>query len=411
MSSALKRPADASASQDPAAATKHARPADGAASTAAQPVSGLVEDVAEAVGDASGSAPGSHPESILGFLATLKGPELTSLYRDPFTVMTVFRSLPAVARQLILRFLLLVNVALPRSEVMRVLGSDVTRPLGGPALRKRLTDLSILLSKSTVPLAGAFSAGKPEAKEGAKEMYVVLNPEFQRCLINALCAVPFDATAKQSQQQPAQQQQPALTLSFVSSGAGAPAPAAEAPIATAAPAPESSSEPRGRPQSVAALDAHAAATWSRFLLWVVGVGDAHQAPPPSVRRLAQEMGLVAPAGRRSDPAAAAELQARLGGLAAQLSGRELVVTPEGVAFLFKPRVHQVWSVVLYYMDALQRASAGGVAVSRDEMLRLLFRLCFLTLGAEYSVNELTSGQRRMLRDLRSLGTSSTLIYL
>mgnify|MGYP001099452788 CR=1 FL=1 len=417
-----------------------------------------------------GEAVRKQPDSILTYLTTLPKSELSALYQDPFSVMTVFRSLPAVSRQLIMRLLLLTAPSgVPHSLALSFLGTGATRALGSEALVDRLRNLHII--SQVKPPVQQQTGGDQQQQQ--KQRHYQLNPAFQRCLINALCAVPPSASASASSNGNKRASLPAtagsaapkLSLSFANStstddtknktdaaspAADAAADAASAAAAAAATKPTAAvaapvtvtlalndttvpvpKRRRRSRQTVSSLDMHARALWARFLLWLIGIGQVHQQPPSRVRALAQGMGLVAPLPRGR--AGQEELAFRLGGLAAHLGSRDIAITPTGVAFLFKPQPAQVWQVVLYYMDTLQQQHTSGgsgsssngasslssdphgnnnTAVSRDEMLRLVFRLCFLTLGQEYSTHELSDGQRRILQDFRGLGTfTSILLHL
>lgn len=116
------------------------------------------------------------PKSILDFLCSLDAAVLQHLYTDTFTCLTVFRSLPDLAKQYVLR-LLCIDDGINRSLIESWVRTDLPSQQLHRASITRMLELKLLLNIAVATTPSASS----------REQLIRLNPPFQLCLRNALC--------------------------------------------------------------------------------------------------------------------------------------------------------------------------------------------------------------------------------
>lgn len=318
------------------------------------------------------------PRSILDYLCSLDRGVLDTLYRDPFTCLTIFRSLHPLAKQYLLRWLFVTEPLRLSLIDSWVLATPTSRMAHKQAM-DTLFELQLLLKTNdalAAPPAAEAGAGKTELKaskaEADPDPLVWFNPAFQRCLQDALCN-KVDATGG------------------VASADGSDSAAA----AAAAADPD-------RP-SLGELEAYAADKWDAILHFMVGAARVGASTGPPSREVVARLVSM---GLMESPAAAA---------GASAAASKPHITPSGFAFLFKDMATQVWDVILAYMESLAPAAdaapAAGAQVNahadRDQVLQFLFRLSFLKLGSGYPTAGLSPTQKRLLADLTAFG----LVYM
>jgi transcription initiation factor TFIIH subunit 4 len=80
------------------------------------------------------------------------------------------------------------------------------------------------------------------------------------------------------------------------------------------------------------------------------------------------------------------------------SDTEPYITPAGFQFLLLDTSSQIWYFMLQYLETTQNRGMDLV-----ECLTFLFQLSFLTLGKDYSTDNMTENQKRFLQNLREFG--------
>ncbi|KAN0022122.1 hypothetical protein ACTFIV_006550 [Dictyostelium citrinum] len=97
-------------------------------------------------------------------------------------------------------------------------------------------------------------------------------------------------------------------------------------------------------------------------------------------------------------------------------GDGLSITSEGFKFLLKDVYTQIWTLLIVYLDDLEKKKGrGGGSSSRNDLLTFLFKLSFLSLGKGYLVSELSEQQKEYLFALKQFGliymrTDSSLLF-
>eukprot|EP00741_Cyanophora_paradoxa_P016352 tig00020912_g15788.t1 len=128
--------------------------------------------------------------------------------------------------------------------------------------------------------------------------------------------------------------------------------------------------------SISDLDKFAQDQWESILHFLVGsTGPTGKVPSAGIVELLVTTGLMVQTGDDS-----------------------FQITNDGFQFLLKDIFTQVWTFLLEYIN-----TAEDRGISKDEILGLLFRLSFLSLGQEYGTEKLSPAQLSLLQDLRELG--------
>ena len=238
--------------------------------------------------------PRPRPTTILDYLASLSSHTLTQLYRDPFTVLTIFRSLPPLAKHYALRLVCLAPPP-PTSS------PSPSSPSPSPTLPPLPVDKSLidgwcradLLSQqshhlSISRLLDLHILSRHPPRPPAPALTYRLNPAFanqlQLALTNRLPDLTDDAFAASAL--------PSLNTD--------------------------------------ALTSYAIGRWDQLMHYIVGV-KTQGTPTQAVQSHLLAMGLMT-----------------------QLDGRS-AITPAGFSFLFKDQHTQVWDLVLAYVGGVGSA--------------------------------------------------------
>ena len=145
-----------------------------------------------------------------------------------------------------------------------------------------------------------------------------------------------------------------------------------------------SDAPDSHPVDITFLDSFARAQWESILHYMVGsIGlgessDLTHAPSPSVASLLRMGDLVENRGTTHRPS--------------------ISITQTGFSFLLQEVNAQVWTLMIFYLEA-----CDGLGMDPVEVLSFLFMLGSLTLGQSYSLATLTETQILLLDDLTDFG--------
>ncbi|KAK0644053.1 transcription factor Tfb2-domain-containing protein [Cercophora newfieldiana] len=85
----------------------------------------------------------------------------------------------------------------------------------------------------------------------------------------------------------------------------------------------------------------------------------------------------------------------------------IAITQAGFTFLLQEANAQVWTLLLLWLEAVDRSSANNSGLDSIDMLSFLFMLASLELGRAYDTSALTESRRNMLPSLVDFG----LIYI
>ena len=263
------------------------------------------------------------------------------LYRDTFTVLTIFRSLPPLSKQYVLRLVCLTrdneSAAVDKQLMDGWVRSELASQQSHHQAINRLTQLHIL-HKRYATAAGGKKADKLAKLDPSDDLTVTqltyaINPQFATQLQLALT-----------------NQLPDLI--------------------------ESASSTAHNSLNTTDLTTYASNRWNQLLHYMVGVRSLPP-PPPAVQSHLLTMGLMTKSADSTNKA---------------------VITPNGFSFLFKEQHTQVWDVVLAYVGNV--SPTGG---EREEVLTFLFHLAFMVVGKEYDKVKLTVAQRKMVDELSGFG--------
>ena len=289
--------------------------------------------------------PSRRPKSILDYLCSLSATTLTLLYGDPFTVLTIFRSLPPLSKQYVLRLVCLTreneSAAVDKQLMDGWVRSELTSQQSHHQAINRLLQLHILHKRYAAAGGKKHNSNNKLSKHDPSDDVAVTQVTY--CLNSAF----------------ATQLQLALTNQLPD-------------LIDAASTTHSS-------LNTTDLTTYASNRWNQLLHHMVGVRSLPP-PPLAVQSHLLTMGLMT----KSDGTGSGVSKA--------------VITPNGFSFLFKEQHTQVWDVVLAYVG---NVSIGGG--EREEVLTFLFHLAFMVVGKEYNKSKLTSAQRRMVDELSGFG--------
>ena len=293
------------------------------------------------------------PKSIVDYMCSLSATTLTLLYRDPFTVLTIFRSLPPLSKQYVLRLVCLTredeSAAIDKQLMDGWVRTELTSQQSHHQAINRLGQLHIL-HKRYKPAGGAGgsakqSDGKKAGKHDSTDDLTITQVAYQ---LNSAFATQLQLALTN--------QLPELLLDTTTSSTTATASV-----------------------NVADLSTYASNRWNQLLHYMVGVRSLPP-PPAAVQSHLLTMGLMTKSTES-------------GG-----SSGKAVITPNGFSFLFKEQHTQVWDVVLAYVGNVSTANG-----EREEVLTFMFHLAFMRVGKEYSKGRLTGAQRRMVEELSGFG--------
>ena len=239
--------------------------------------------------------PGRRPKSILDYLCSLTSQTLTQLYRDPFTVLTVFRSLPPLSKHFVLRLLTVSaspdpsspdatarSLSVEKSLVDGWCRAELTAQQAHHQAMTRLFELHIFLRTTK-----SSTLSSTDAKDvPAYRLNHAFAAQLQRALTNQVPDLVDDA----------------------------------------------SSSTASSSLNTDELTSYAAHRWNQLLHFMVGV---------------RTLGL---------PSAAVQSHLLSMQLMAVVDGKA-VITPLGFSFLFKDQHTQVWDLVLAYVGGV--GDGGG----------------------------------------------------
>ena len=296
------------------------------------------------------------PKSILDYLCSLSASTLTVLYRDPFTVLTIFRSLPPLSKQYVLRLVCLTreseSAAVDKPLMDGWVRSELASQQSHHQAINRLTQLHILHRR----YAAAGGPAKPadSRKQDSSSISKLAKHDPSDDLTVTQLTYYLNAAFATQLQLALTNQLPEL-IDAASTSHGS--------------------------LNTTDLSTYASNRWNQLLHYMVGVRSLPP-PPPAVQSHLLTMGLMT----KADAATTAA------------NNNKAVITPNGFSFLFKEQHTQVWDVVLAYVGNV--SSGGG---EREEVLTFLFHLAFMVVGKEYNKSKLTSAQRKMVDELSGFG--------
>eukprot|EP00808_Paulinella_micropora_P027016 g34080.t1 len=312
------------------------------------------------------------PRTILEYFCELDPHLLSKLYEDTFTALTIYRSLPQLAKQYVMRALWMA----PGQPIPRQTGLDAWVSLD-PKDRKSPTNKAHQESLGKLFQLRIFSSNKRSHGKSPGKLYfmfcqdsklsiwcegdidtheIVLNGNFQACLRRALC---YDVPRLQ----------------------------------------DDSLGPDKRAPSAEVLRQEADLKWEQVLYFIVGAAESSGVAEDIKQQLLQMRLLelrtvkIRAGGEGSDEDESPQ-------------GVAYTITQAGYKFLFKSQHAQVWDLILHYLEPENLKKKG---LLRHEALQILFKLSFMKVGQDYSREEhvLTPTQQEVLRHLASLG----LIYV
>ena len=241
------------------------------------------------------SKPPRRPQSILDYLCSLSSHTLTQLYRDPFTVLTIFRSLPPLSKHFILRLVCLATPPSPdpttspahplsveKSLVDGWCRGELTAQQAHHQAITRLLELQIFIRTTLPPSAPSPSDTKAVS---AYRLNHTFAGQLQLALTNQVADLDDDPS-------------------------------------TSAPTPSLNTDE---------LTTYASHRWNQLLHFMVGVRT-----------------LGAPSASIQTHLLAMQLMASVGG--------KVSITPAGFSFLFKDQHTQVWDLLLTYVAAVNAGS-------------------------------------------------------
>lgn len=317
------------------------------------------------------------PSSVLDYLISLGGNTLDQLYTDTFTSLTIFRSLPPLAKQYVLR-LLLVDTLVAAPLLHSWVKVDSLAQQSHRLAEYRLKQLRILregnpsaeqefkVKKEEYASASDGSASAPRVR------YYRLNRSFQKCIRNALFTQMNDPTLEGAEQPAADTH----TINDATAVNGDPASGA------------AKGSPARHAISAEQLSTFAQNRWEAMLHFMVGAAAESSKPPADIQQRLVRMGFMT------------VQKQTVGKGKSSYTVDQHVITPVGFNFLFKDQSTQVWDLILSYIDTM---SSDDEEMNRYEVLQFLFRLSFLRVGYRYDATALTTTQRKLLNDLHSFG--------
>eukprot|EP00457_Paulinella_chromatophora_P005402 gb/GEZN01005419.1/.p1 GENE.gb/GEZN01005419.1/~~gb/GEZN01005419.1/.p1 ORF type:complete len:516 (+),score=82.08 gb/GEZN01005419.1/:180-1727(+) len=322
----------------------------------------------------SGKTP---PRTILEYFCGLPPELLSKLYEETFTALTIYRSLPQLAKQYVMRALWMP----PGQPVPRQSGLDSwvkLDPLVVPtedhspaahstnrAVRvahhqslRQLFELRIFTNR---PIESRLQSSKSLQGGVVDTQEVVLDPNFQACLRRALC---YDVPKLQ----------------------------------------DDSLGPDKNAPTLEQLRQEADKRWEQVLYFIVNESktELFEVTEDVKQQLLQmkllEHRVVKIRVNGDDESDDDDEPAQ--------QDVAYFITPLGYKFLFKSQHAQVWDLILHYLEpqSLKRKN-----LLRHEVLQFLFKLSFMRVGQDYSKEDhaLTPSQQEVVRNLASFG----LIYV
>lgn len=348
----------------------------------------------------------SEIKTIIDYLKTLTPVEREELYKDQFTVMAVFRCLPPVSKQLVLRMLLLgdfaITTALLRS--WRYNHGDVVTPASKECEAsftdavQRMHQLGVIVKselktpldpQNPTPVSTAPRARPEKIKYGIR-----LEANFQQCLLSSLSAPSFGTAGFDEYRDPTAKTPTATTTEQTEANEQ------NTPVSGATPLPKKINT---RPAS--ALAQYAEIRWSILLHFLVGIPHPSGLPSPLTQKIVIQLGLLKTASPSDNarlainpgPPVLSQSSSTTSTSSTNTSSPGYVLSPRGVQFLFTQRHHQVWKLVLHLLGALPDSS------SQLDALQILFRLSFMPIGYSYPTTLLTPAQNSIVTVLSDIG--------
>ena len=143
------------------------------------------------------------PQTIVEFLCSLSSHTLTQLYRDPFTVLTIFRSLPPLAKHFVLRLVCLAPpppshdppLSVDKALVDGWCRADLIAQQAHHQAITRLLELQILLRTHLPSSSSSPSSSSPDTKSPAYRLNHTFAAQLQRALTNQVADLADDPGA------------------------------------------------------------------------------------------------------------------------------------------------------------------------------------------------------------------------
>jgi len=299
-------------------------------------------------------------DSILDYIVNLDLKE--SLYRDIHTAISVHRSLPPLAKNIVMRMLWLNDKGVSLRVISRWVKPD-------NRLKSPSSSLQFSSSSSTSTHASSGGTGKSSAALRSSlqrlEKLHIMQQDQRGCYV-------IERNFKQSLQK--------LVKEGVLFGGVGDMAADE----------------------IKKISNHARASWDQIMQYLIA-----DDPEEYRKKIDMEIESELNEKKRIDMRAREDLIRKLLTCSGLVEEKEttgdLAVTSKGFRFLFLPQRRQVWSFLLGYVRHKKNQSRKS-GVSEQDVLQFLFRLSHQHLGTGYNIKAtLSSKEKSLLDDLRNIG--------
>lgn len=295
----------------------------------------------------STSAKNKRYNSVLDYIIKLGHDTLNNLYTDLFTCLTIFRSLPPLAKQYIIRMLCMNNVSISINTIESWINNNQQTKQAHRLAMYRLKELCIVIESTTVKQEHNNNVVKTDSNKLSNTKQYILNTNFQKSIQQSLFSHIIDPTIDQS-----------ITTNT-------------------------------KPISIEQLNLYANNKFESILYYMIGIENKSNEPiSKNIKQKLVAMNLM----QRSIE-----------------DKTQYVITNIGFNYLFKDQTTQIWDLILNYIDCIDDSadSNNNTNVNKYDILQFLFRLTFLRSGDKYNIESLTHTQQALIYDLNEFG----LIYI
>ncbi|EFC43606.1 predicted protein [Naegleria gruberi] len=309
-------------------------------------------------------------DNIFSYLLTLTPDELNLLYGHTWTCKAVFRFLPDIAKQYVMRMLLCGSIN--SQQIAMDIPKKLTNLSGyldsNGAKKGREQDQEAILQEVRDAHENAFSQLlKYRIISKTSNSDFTLNRYFQDTFRNLVTSVPSAQapTTSHSSSHKRKEQEPETSIS-------------EENMDELEPKKKKRKKHKTKEIGAEFLQEYSKRKWENVLLYLVGTAaESEQTFSGNVNELLKYSQLI----KKSDT---------------------VRITNEGFQFLLQETKVQVWKLLKHYLE-----TSGQRNQVKNEILNFIFELGFLDVGKEYSSKDLTSTQKSLLVDFNDLG----IIYL